>query len=181
MTAISSPRRPSRTSIKTRREAAVREDDSAVLLTADGRRLMAERLRHLREDLLPALVPLLVDRERDERDTAEFERLTAEAVWLDHLLATSLTVPPGTGSLVELGSRVLLRLAGGVEEWVRPVHPVEAFLDEERISATSPLSQALLGSSVGQTVTVHGPAATWRCRVVEIRTVTDRELVGASD
>ena len=37
---------------------------------------------------------------------------------------------------------MLLRLAGGVEQWVRPVHPVEAILDDERISATSPLSQA---------------------------------------
>ena len=81
---------------------------------------------------------------------------------------------PAAGPEVGLGSRVLLRLAGGVEEWVRPVHPVEAFLDEERISATSPLSQALLGASVGQTVTVHGPSSTWRCRVVEVRDVGDR-------
>jgi len=180
MTALRSPRRPRATSIKARRAAAVREDRSAVTLTPDGRLLMAERLRHLREDLLPALVPLLVDRERDERHTAEFERLTAEADWIDHLLATSLTASPDAGPDVRLGSRVLLRLAGGVEEWVRPVHPVEAFLDEERISATSPLSQAILGASVGQTVTVHGPSATWRCLIVEVRTVSDPELVGAS-
>ncbi len=181
MTAISSPRRPRSTSIKSRREEAAREESSAVTLTPDGRLLMTERLRHLREAALPALVPLLMDRERDERDTAEFERLTAEADWLEHLLATSLTASPGDGCEVRLGSRVLLRLAGGVEEWVRPVHPVEAFLDDERISATSPLSQALLGAAVGQTVTVHGPSSTWRCRVDEIRTVSDRELVGASD
>jgi len=180
MTTISSPRRPRPTSIKARREAAVRADRSAVTLTADGRLLMEERLRHLREALIPALVPLLVDRERDERHTAEFERLTAEADWLDHLLATSLTTSAGSGSEVRLGSRVLLRLAGGVEEWVRPVHPVEAFLDEERISATSPLSEALLGASVGQTVTVRGPAATWRCRIVDVRDVGAGELVGAA-
>ena len=179
MTTTSSPRRTRSTSITSRREAAVREEASAVTLTPDGRLLIAERLRHLREEALPALVPLLVDRERDERDTAEFERLTAEAVLLDHLLATSLVAAPASDSEVGIGSRVLLRLAGGVEEWVRPVHPVEAFLDEERISATSPLSQALLGASVGQTVTVHGPSATWRCRVLEIRTVTDPGLVRA--
>jgi transcription elongation GreA/GreB family factor len=179
MTGISSPRRPRTASIKARREAAALAESSAVILTTDGRLLMEERLRHLREDLIPALVPLLVDRERDERHTAEFERLTAEADWLDHLLATSLTTAADGGTEVRLGSRVLLRLAGGVEEWVRPVHPVEAFLDEERISATSPLSQALLGASVGQTVTVHGPSSTWRCRVVEVRDVGAEELVGA--
>ena len=180
MTAISSPRRPRPTSIKARREAADRTDRGAVILTADGRLLMEERLSHLREDLIPALVPLLVDRERDERHTAEFERLSAEAFWLDHLLATALTLPAGGDSEVRLGSRVLLRLAGGVEEWVRPVHPVEAFLDDERISATSPLSEALLGASVGQTVTVRGPSATWRCRIVEVRDVGAEELVGAA-
>jgi transcription elongation GreA/GreB family factor len=180
MTGISSPRRPRAASIKARREATARAESSAVILTTDGRLLMEERLRHLRADLLPALVPLLVDRERDERHTAEFERLTAEADWLDHLLATSLTTPAEGGAEVRLGSRVLLRLAGGVEEWVRPVHPVEAFLDEERISAISPLSQALLGASIGQTVTVHGPSSTWRCRIVEVRDVGAEVLVGAA-
>jgi len=180
MTATRSSRRPSTTSITARREAAVREDESIVRLTPDGRRLMAERLRHLREDLVPALVPLLVDRERDERHTAEFERLSAEAVWLDHLLATSLTVSPTDSEVVELGSRVLLRLARGTHEWVRPVHPVEAFLDDERISAISPLSQAILGQQVGRSVLVHGPSATWRCRILAVDAVPDRELLGVA-
>jgi transcription elongation GreA/GreB family factor len=137
-------------------------------LTTDGRLLMAERLHHLRDVAIPELVPLLVDRERDERDTAVFERLTAEADRLEHLLATAGTVvPSGTGS-VELGSRVLLRLARGVEQWVRPVDPVEAILDDERISVASPLSRSILGAAVGQTVTVHGPAATWKATILTI-------------
>jgi transcription elongation GreA/GreB family factor len=140
----------------------------AVLLTTGGRVLMAERLDHLREVAIPALVPLLVDRERDERDTAEFERLIAERDRLEHLLATAGTVVPSRHGTVELGSRVLLRLARGVQEWVRPVHPVEAILDDERISVMSPLSQALLGAKVGQTVTVHGPSATWKAKILEI-------------
>ena len=139
-----------------------------VALTTEGRLLMTDRLRHLRDVAIPELVPLLVDRERDERDTAEFERLTAEADRLEHLLATAGTVvPSGTGS-VEPGSRVLLRLARGVEQWVRPVDPVEAILDDERISVASPLSQSILGATVGQTVTVHGPAATWKATILTI-------------
>ncbi len=176
MSTISSPPRLRSTSIKARREPQAADDRSAVTLTPDGRLLMSERLRHLREDLVSRLVPLLVDRERDERHTAEFERLLAEADRLEHVLATSGTaVPSGSGD-VELGSRVHIRLAGGIEQWVRPVHPVEAFLDDERISAASPLSQAILGASIGRTVTVHGPSATWRCRVLDVRTVGDREL-----
>jgi transcription elongation factor GreA len=141
----------------------------SVVLTTGGRLLMAERLRHLRDVAIPALVPLLADRERDERDTAEFERLTAEADRLDHLLATAGTVVPSASGTVELGSRVLLRLARGVQEWVRPVHPLEATLDDERISMLSPLSRALLGAAVGQTITIHGPAATWKATILEIR------------
>jgi transcription elongation factor GreA len=137
-------------------------------LTTDGRLLIAERLHHLRDVAIPQLVPLLVDRERDERDTAEFERLTAEADRLEHLLATAGTVVPTGSGTVELGSRVLLRLARGVQEWVRPVDPVEATLDDERISVASPLSQSILGAEVGQTVTVHGPAATWKAKILEI-------------
>jgi transcription elongation GreA/GreB family factor len=140
----------------------------AVVLTTGGRLLMAERLRHLRDVAIPALVPLLVDRERDERDVAEFERLTAERDRLEHLLATAGTVVPSGPGTVELGSRVLLRLARGAQEWVRPVHPVEAILDGERISMTSPLSQSLLGATVGQTVTVHGPSTTWKAKILEI-------------
>jgi transcription elongation factor GreB len=142
---------------------------TTVVLTTEGRLLLADRLGHLRDVAIPALVPLLADRERDERDTAEFERLTAESDRLEHLLATAGTVvPSGTGT-VELGSRVLLRLARGVQEWVRPVHPVEAVLDDERISVMSPLSRALLGARVGQTVTVHGPTTTWKATIREIQ------------
>jgi transcription elongation GreA/GreB family factor len=56
-----------------------------------------------------------------------------------------------------------------VQEWVRPVHPVEAVLDDERISVMSPLSRALLGARVGQTVTVHGPTTTWKATIREIQ------------
>jgi transcription elongation GreA/GreB family factor len=140
----------------------------AVALTSEGRVLMAGRLHHLRDVAVPALVPLLVDRERDERDTAEFERLTAEVDRLEHLLATAATVVPSGSGRVEPGSRVLLRLARGVEEWVRVVDPVEAVLDEERISTASPLSQSLLGAAVGQTVTVHGPSTTWKAKIISI-------------
>ncbi len=176
MSTISSPRRPRSTSPRSRTEAQTGEDRDAVTLTPDGRLLFAERLRRLRENLIPGLVPLLVDRERDERDTAEFGRLMAEADWLDHMLATSGTAVPSGSGEVEVGSRVLIGLAGGLEQWVRPVHPVEASLDDERISATSPLSRAILGVGVGRTVTVHGPSATWRCRILDVQTVADRDL-----
>ncbi len=41
---------------------------------------------------------------------------------------------------------------------------------------TSPLSRAILGAGIGRTVTVHGPSATWRCRVLDVQTVGDQEI-----
>jgi len=139
-----------------------------VSLTADGRVLLEQRLDHLRDVAIPALVPLLTDRERDERDTADFERLTAEADSLEHLLATAATLEPSGSDEVQVGSRVLLRLARGVTEWVRPVHAAEATLDDERISTASPLSRSILGARVGQTVTVHAPKATWKATILTV-------------
>ena len=44
---------------------------------------------------------------------------------------------------------------------VRLVHPVEAHLDDERISAESPLGQAILGNKKGDRVTVIAPSGNW--------------------
>ena len=117
--------------------------------------------------------PLLSLRERDERDVADFERLCAEALSLEHLLGTSVTLAPTDCEQVEPGNRVQIQMPDGEHIWVRPVHPVEAFLDEERISVDSPLSHALLGKKVGDRVAVVGPKVTWTCVVLDVRSVEE--------
>lgn len=155
--------------LRARRQAQEAEGRGAVVLTADGRALLEQRLRALHEISIPRLVPLLVGPERDERDVAEFERLEAEALQLEGLLAEAVTAIPSGDGVVELGARVLVGLPDGDEQWVRPVHPAEASLDEERVSVTSPLSRALLGSAPGDAVTVEAPSGPWTCRVLGIR------------
>ena len=59
-------------------------------------------------------------------------------------------------------------LEDGTTAWVRPVHPDEAFLDDERISATSPLAIALIGARTGHTVWVDAPTGAWPCEVLSI-------------
>jgi hypothetical protein len=51
-------------------------------------------------------------------------------------------------------------------ERFRLVHPLEAFLDDERISAESPLARALLGRAIGETVSVEAPAGRYRVRIL---------------
>ena len=141
---------------------------NTIVLTPEGRRLLEERHSMLTDVSLPLLRPLLVGPERDERDVAEFERLSTEAQWLGRVLGAAVTVADVDTETVQWGTRVRVEIVEGECVWIRPVHPVEAFLDDERVSITSPVSKAILGARVGDRVEVHGPGATWTCRILEI-------------
>lgn len=151
-----------------RRQRAV-DPTTQTVLTPDGYRLVEERISDIRTRRLAELRPLLVDQDRDERNVAAFEALLAEADAFEALLAEAVVIEPDTdASRVSLGSWVLVKLLDGSTEWVRPVHPSEAFLDDERISIASPLGAALLGAQVGSEVIVQAPAGTWTAAVVQV-------------
>ena len=63
------------TSARRSRSATRSTTRIGIPLTDDGRALLAERLTFLHDVALPELRPLLMGRERDERDVASFERL----------------------------------------------------------------------------------------------------------
>ena len=176
MTATPARRRPARTRPSTE-EVPVPRSTARVavprgpMLTEEGRARLAERARLLRERTLPELRPLLVEWDRDERHVAEFERVQAELDRLERLLAEADTVHVDVATApaaVPLGARVLIEMPDGGRETVRVVHPDEAWLDDERISTTSPLARVLLGAPVGSTVWVSAPAGAWPCRVVDV-------------
>ncbi|MEI6360964.1 MAG: GreA/GreB family elongation factor [Actinomycetes bacterium] len=145
------------------------EHRGRVQLTREGFDRLHERAVDIRERRLPEMRPLLVEAERDERDVAEFERLMAEADAIDALLGQADVIaidPVSVDGRVELGMRVEVVLGDGTKTWVRPVHPEEAFLDDERVSATSPLAIALMGARAGHTVWVDAPTGAWPCEVL---------------
>lgn len=155
---------------RSRRGARV-GDGQRIVLTRDGYELIEQRIEDIKLRRLPQLRPLLVDTDRDERDVAAFEALLAEAAAFEALLAEAEVIPdlrPRAAIGVTMGARVLVTLGDGSSEWVRPVHPSEAFLDEERISITSPLGSALMGARIGSEVTVMAPAGTWTAVVEDI-------------
>jgi transcription elongation GreA/GreB family factor len=140
-------------------------------LTREGFDRLRERVVDIRERRLPEMRPLLIETERDERVVAEFQRLLEEADATDALLGQADVIsidPVSVDGRVELGMRVEVVLADESTVWVRPVHPDEAFLDDERVSATSPLAIALLGARAGHTVWVDAPTGAWPCQVVSI-------------
>lgn len=137
-------------------------------LTVDGRRLLEERVAMIRDGSLPILRQLLTSRDRDERDVAEFERLTEEQARLEALLAATTTLPDEHDGTVGVGTRLLIELPEGELLWIRPVHPAEAFLDDERVSLDSPVSRAVLGARAGDVVPVNGPDGLWECRIAAV-------------
>lgn len=140
-----------------------------VMLTPEGRAMLHARMVELADEVLPEMRPLLVEDERDERVVADFERLQAEHDRLAVLLGTSGDIDPSAlGEAITLGSRVAITDADGLRRIVRIVDPVEAFLDDERISDTSPLAVALLGHRVGDECPVQAPAGVWTATVLAI-------------
>jgi transcription elongation factor GreA len=143
---------------------------TGVALTSDGVELLKDRIRTLRDVTMPSYRPLLVEHDRDERIVAEFERLQGEVNELEALVASSVVIDaddsPKDG-VARLGSRVLLEMPDG-KEFVRIVHSAEAFLDDERISSSSPLAKSVLGARVGEIVEVDAPRGTWSAKLLEV-------------
>ena len=139
-------------------------------ITEEGFQRITERVTDIRERRLPELVPLLVETDRDERYVHEYEQLLAEAHEWEGFLAEAqvLNTADGDAGVVNLGTRALVTLVDGTDAWVRPVHPREAFLDDERISMDSPLGKAIIGASCGDAVEVDSPVGTWQAVIREI-------------
>jgi transcription elongation factor GreA len=98
-----------------------------------------------------------------------FERTVAEEEFLDRLLAVAAPVrAEAFDGSIQIGCRVTFKDKTGAAEVVRVVDPVEAHLDDERISATSPLGRALLGARVGDTFSVEAPRGAWTAEIVDI-------------
>ena len=142
-----------------------------ISITQEGMSILKDRLRVIDEVRLPQMRALLVDRDRDERDVAAYERLLSERHELSATVDLADVIPSITtrGPLrLSLGMRARIRLADGSRAWVRPVHPAEAHLDDERISMHSPLAQAILGAQRGAVVEVAAPCGPWACTVLSI-------------
>ena len=149
-------------------------DPGAVILTHQGRRLLAERAQQLQRQVLPELRAALDDRDRDGRVDADYERAADELRRLSWLVehATHAEDLPDDPARVELGETVTVQVDGGAPERFLIVHPVEAPLDDTRISAESPLARALLGRRIGEHVRVAAPSGAYRCRILAAERAT---------
>ena len=137
------------------------DDPTAVVLTPEGKRWLLARATWL----------------AGEPDTAgwadeDHARGAAELAQLHSFLGQAITteeLPPEQPGVVELGDEVVVEFADGETERFLLVDPVEAPLDQLRISVQSPLARALLGRQVGEEVEVKAPGGRYRCRLLGTR------------
>ena len=149
-------------------EGLARLTDELVLLTSQGRREMAERIRQaLSTDANPAEN---ADYFAAREDQAQLERRIS--MLEERIAAAELVDPDGANGVVDVGERVRLReLASGEEIAYELVGSTEAD-PRGRISSVSPLGRALLGRRPGDVVVVDAPLGERRFELLAIETPT---------
>jgi transcription elongation GreA/GreB family factor len=154
---------------RSNREQRAPEPQAAAVLTPDGQRLLQARADWLAIEAIPRLAHNLDDPGQDGWASGKYERAVAELGRLTSILNQAITteeLPPERPGVVELGDEVLVEFPSGDTERFLLVHPIEAPLDDLRISAESPLARVLIGRRVGGHVEVEAPAGRYRCRIV---------------
>jgi len=138
------------------------------MLTQEGKLLLERRAQRLRDEVLPAIASRLAEPDRDAQVEAEHRRATDELADIEYLIRHAPVAEeiPGDPQIIEVGDEVTVGFEDGSTERYLIVHPLEATLDDLRISAESPLARALLGSRIGEVVEVAAPAGSYHCTIV---------------
>jgi hypothetical protein len=137
------------------------DDHTAVVLTPEGKQWLLARAAWLAGEPGQA-----------EWGDDGHARGAAELAYLHSVLGQAITtedLPPEQPGVVELGDEVTVEFDAGETERFLLVDPVEAPLDQVRISAESPLARALLGRPVGAQVEVKAPGGRYHCRILATR------------
>jgi len=105
----------------------------------------------------------------DARAMYEWEWGVEDGALLERLLRVAVAAEdrPGGTDAVQLGDAVTIQLPDALERFL-VVHPLEASLDDVRISASSPLARAVLGRRAGDLVDVASPAGRYRARTLAV-------------
>lgn len=109
--------------------------------------------------------------ENTEYSTAkrELRHLESRLRYLNKQLQYSQIIAPGSDQEVDLGTTVTLRFEDDNDlTTYQIVGKQEADLAQNKLSFDSPLGQAIMHQSAGQTVTVQAPQASYQVTIVKI-------------
>lgn len=146
--------------------STVEPDPAGLFLTPAGRESLAARLAEL-EALAQTLLRQLADGNIDDITAVTYGRAAEEIVRLTNALNAARSIdelPPDSCSVV-LGDTVTLGYPDGESGRYVIVDPLEAPVEDRRISSDSPLGRAVLGRHVGEVVEVDAPGGRYRCRI----------------
>jgi transcription elongation factor GreB len=134
-------------------------------VTADGAAAFREELGRLSQEERPRWVGAA-----DPESRARLEAVESRIRELDRILRTAVVPrpPPAHDDRVRFGARVVVVDGDGVQSRYRIVGVDEADPDRGWISWVSPLARALIGSRVGDRVSVQTPDGETTVELVEI-------------
>jgi transcription elongation factor GreA len=147
------------------REGFERLSEELERLTGDGRREIAERLRHA------AASEANPDENADYLGVREDQALLERRIALleERLRSAQVVMPQIGNGRIDIGERVRLRdLDSGERLELELVGPLEADLSFGRISVASPVGKAIHGLRRGQIADVDAPRGRLRFEVIAV-------------
>ena len=147
-------------------DSTLESEPVGLFLTPAGRERLAARLAEL-EALARTLLRQLADGNADDITAVTYGRAAEEIVRLTAALKAARSVDelPPDSCCVVLGDTVILGYPDGESGRYVIVDPLEAPVEDRRISSDSPLGRAVLGRHVGEVVEVDAPGGRYRCRI----------------
>ncbi len=150
-----------------------------IKLTAQGKQELEERLKELRNDLIPAVVQRIkTAREQgDLSENAEYHsakdeqgKLEGEALEIENKLKYSEVIVMDKSGAVQLGTKLRYLDIDMEEEYeVIIVGTAEADFTRNKMSIDSPVGQAINGKKAGDIVTVKAPkGGDYQVKILEI-------------
>jgi transcription elongation factor GreA len=140
------------------------------LLTEEGRKRLEERARRLETETIPTVLAAIEETEDDLSLQLEHDLAVRELEQLKYVLETARSIDeiPDDPDVVQIGDWVTIKTEDGETARHLLVHPAEAVLDANRVSAESPLAHAVLGGRVGDEVIIQAPSGPYPARIVEV-------------
>ncbi|CAN5813367.1 transcription elongation factor GreA [soil metagenome] len=146
-------------------------------ISLEGKAEAEAELRELAEERRPRITAAIkaAREEGDLSENAEYHAAREEQGMnearirtLETLLATAEVAAPTSGDKVVVGSTVSFRDEAEKVTEVTVVHRLEADSSQGKLSAESPVAQALIGGRKGQTVTVSTPKGKRRLEILAV-------------
>ncbi len=150
-------------------------------MTAPGLQRLEEELRHLKSVERPAIIRAIAEARShgDLSENAEYhaarERqsfVEGRVIELEEIVSAAEVIDPAslTGDHVKFGAHVrVLDEESEKEATYQIVGVHEADIKHARLSISSPLSKALIGKKVGDTISVPAPGGDRTYEIMEIR------------